>query len=61
MAYRQAGMFVGWLHDRDRRAFAALLDRIFAGDDFRTAFEASQPTSIAVAWRDFAAAQKPAK
>jgi hypothetical protein len=59
MAYRQAGMFVGWLHDRDQKAFAALLDRVVNGESFRSAFAASFGVSVALAWREFASQTKP--
>jgi hypothetical protein len=54
MAYRQAGLFVGFLRDRDAKAFAALLDGLFAGQDFKTAFHAAYGAPVAAFWDEFA-------
>ena len=54
MAYRQAGMFVAFLRDRDRRAFTALLDGLFAGKSFAAAFHEAYDASPAALWTDFA-------
>ncbi len=53
MAYRQAGMFVDYLRDKDRAAFARLLNSLFAGEKFGAAFERAYGTTVAVQWRDF--------
>lgn len=54
MAYRQAGMFVGYLRERDSKAFAALLDGLFAGRDFSSAFRDAYGAPVAAFWDDFA-------
>jgi hypothetical protein len=41
LAFRQAGLFVDWLRARDREAFARLLRRLEAGEDFPPALEAA--------------------
>lgn len=53
MAYRQAGLFVGFLRDRDEKAFAALLDGLFARKDFKSAFRAAYGAPVAAFWQDF--------
>lgn len=55
MAYRQAGMFVTYLREKDRAAFARLLDGLFAGENFRTAFEGAFGTAVGAQWRTFVA------
>jgi hypothetical protein len=54
MAYRQAGMFVTLLCERDPLAFKALLDRLMDGERFKSAFETSFRSSVAENWTRFA-------
>jgi hypothetical protein len=54
MAYRQAGLFVADLRARDGAAFASLLDRLYAGERFKQAFEAAYGSSVAENWSRFA-------
>jgi len=56
LAYRQAAMFVAWLHESDPKAFAALLRRIEDGDAFASAFRACFGDGPAEKWRDFVTA-----
>lgn len=53
MAYRQAGLFVAYLHDSNPIASNALLDRLYAGGQFKEAFEASYKSSVAQDWLRF--------
>ena len=53
MAYRQAGMFVTYLHDADPARFKAFLDRLYAGEGFKDAFEASFHESVDAQWSEF--------
>lgn len=53
MAYRQAGLFVAYLHDSNAAAFNALLDRLYTGERFKAAFEASYKSTVAQAWLRF--------
>jgi len=53
MAYRQAGLFVAWLRKSNPAAFRALLDRIYEGEQFKPAFEASYKSNVALIWREF--------
>jgi len=54
MAYRQAGLFVSDLRARDGAAFASLMDRLYAGERFKPAFEAAYGSSVAENWSRFA-------
>jgi len=60
MAYRQAGMFVAYLHDSDPNRFQRFLDRLYAGERFKVAFEASFSTTVNVQWGLFVASLPPA-
>jgi hypothetical protein len=55
LAYRQAGMFVSWLRERDPDAFAALMLRIENGESFGDSFHASYAASLSREWRTFVA------
>ena len=54
MIYRQAGMFVAYLRERDPAAFARLIEALLAGTRFRAAFEGAYGTGLAEVWRGFA-------
>jgi len=53
MFYRQAAMFVEYLHDLDNQKFKTLLLAIEDGVDFENAFNASYQTPIDAIWKDF--------
>ncbi len=53
LAYRQAGMFVAWLRERDPDAFAKVLQSVENGDSFRDSFHASFATEPQQQWRNF--------
>lgn len=54
LAYRQAGLFVEYLRASNETAFKSLLDRLYAGERFKAAFEASYKSSVAENWSRFA-------
>lgn len=56
LAYRQAGMFVGWLRMRDETAFLQLLRALEAGKPFEGAFQLAYGESAPSLWRRFVAA-----
>jgi hypothetical protein len=53
LAYRQAGMFVGWLRMRDETAFLRLLRALEAGEAFEPSFESAFGESAPSLWRRF--------
>lgn len=53
LAYRQAGMFVGWLRMRDETAFLQLLRALEAGRPFESSFEAAFGEDAQQLWRRF--------
>jgi hypothetical protein len=53
MAYRQAGLFVAYLRESDPVAFEALLGQLYAGEQFKAAFEASYKSTVAQSWLRF--------
>ncbi|MGD9543439.1 MAG: hypothetical protein AB7F41_03455 [Methylocystis sp.] len=53
LAYRQAGMFVGWLRKRDHDAFMSLLRALEAGQAFNISFEAAFGAAPQQLWRRF--------
>jgi len=53
LAYRQAGMFVGWLRMRDETAFLRLLRGLEAGDAFEPSFETAFGETAPQLWRRF--------
>jgi hypothetical protein len=55
MAYRQAGMFVAWLRDRDPDAFAALLADLCQRRSFAEAFRDHYHSGVEPLRREFAA------
>ncbi|MGO9483913.1 MAG: hypothetical protein ACLPX9_04935 [Rhodomicrobium sp.] len=56
MAYRQAGMFVTYLREKNPAAFNAFLHRLLSGERFKPAFETSFGSSVAENWTQFAQA-----
>jgi hypothetical protein len=55
MIYRQAGLFVAHLRERDSQAFARFMKALMDGTRFHLAFENAYGESIGTAWRTFAA------
>lgn len=53
LAYRQAGMFVGWLRRRDETAFLQLLRALEAGQAFDPSIESAFGESAPSLWRRF--------
>ncbi len=53
LAYRQAGMFVAWLRERNSDAFAGLLQGLENGESFRDSFHASYAANPSREWRDY--------
>jgi hypothetical protein len=55
-AYRQAGMFVAWLHDSDTPAFGRMLDAVLGGRPFVQAVDAGYRQDVHSLWQKFAQA-----
>jgi hypothetical protein len=55
MFYRQGAMFIGYLKDRDGRAFARFLAGVEAGTGFQRAFETAYAADVGALWSAFAA------
>jgi hypothetical protein len=53
LAYRQAGMFVGWLRTRDEKAFMQLLRALEAGEAFEPSVEVAFGENPSQLWRRF--------
>jgi hypothetical protein len=53
-AYRQAGMFVAWLHDSDAPGFARMMDAILDGRSFVQAVDAGYHQDVRSLWQRFA-------
>ena len=58
MVYRQAGLFVAFLRDRDPKRFAGLMDRILDGQPFAEAVRDGLGLTVADAWNEFAASAR---
>lgn len=56
MAYRQAGMFVAYLHDFDTPGFARMMDAILDGRPFADAVTAGYRQDVHSLWQKFAQA-----
>jgi hypothetical protein len=56
MAYRQAGMFVSYLHDIDPPGFARMMNAILDGRSFAEAVDAGYRQDVHVLWQKFAQA-----
>jgi hypothetical protein len=54
MAYRQAGMFVTYLHDSDRPGFARMMNAILDGRSFAEAVAAGYQQDVHSLWQKFA-------
>jgi hypothetical protein len=54
MIYRQAGMFVSYLHTHNPQAFARFMNALMDGTTFHVAFENAYRESVATAWQNFA-------
>ena len=55
-AYRQAGMFVAWLHDTDAPGFARMMDAILDGRSFVQAVNIGYHQDVHSLWQQFAEA-----
>lgn len=53
-AYRQAGMFVAWLHDSDAPGFSRMMDAILDGRPFVQAVDAGYHQNPRSLWQKFA-------
>jgi hypothetical protein len=58
MAYRQAGMFVGFLHDSDTPGFARMMNAILDGRPFVEALDAAYHQDVQSLWQQFAQQRK---
>jgi hypothetical protein len=54
MAYRQAGMFVSWLHDTDAAAFDRMMGAILDRRSFAEAVNAGYRRDVRSLWQNFA-------
>jgi hypothetical protein len=54
MAYRQAGMFVSFLHDTDTPGFARMMNAILEGRPFAEAVDTGYHRDVQSLWRQFA-------
>jgi len=54
MAYRQAGMFVSWLHDSDAPGFARMMNAILDGRPFVEAVDTGYQQDVQSLWQKFA-------
>jgi hypothetical protein len=54
MAYRQAGMFVSWLHDTDTPGFARMMNAILDGRPFTEAVDTGYRQDVQSLWQKFA-------
>ena len=54
MAYRQAGMFVAYLHDSDPPGFARMMKAILDGRPFVEAVAAGYHDDVRALWQRFA-------
>jgi hypothetical protein len=61
MAYRQAGMFVSFLHDTDTPGFARMMNAILDGRPFVEALDTGYHQDVQSLWQKFATAGAEAK
>jgi hypothetical protein len=61
LAYRQAGMFVTWLHDTDAPGFARMMNAILDGRSFGEAVTAGYRQDVQALWQRFAEASPAGK
>jgi hypothetical protein len=61
MAYRQAGMFVGYLHDSDTPGFARMMNAILDGHPFVEAVDTGYHQDVQSLWQKFATARTEGK
>jgi hypothetical protein len=61
MAYRQAGMFVSFLHDTDTPGFARMMNAILDGRPFVEAVDTGYHQDVQSLWQKFAAVSAEAK
>ncbi len=53
MGYRQAGLFVAFLHDKDANGFARMMGVVIDGKPFVEAVAAGYRTDLSTLWADF--------
>jgi hypothetical protein len=53
MAYRQAGLFVAYLHDTNPAGFGHMLDAIFQGRPFGEALTGAYAADLPTLWSAF--------
>jgi hypothetical protein len=53
MAYRQAGMFVSWLHDTDTPGFARMMNAVLDGRPFVEAVDTGYHRDVQSLWQQF--------
>jgi hypothetical protein len=58
MGYRQAGLFVTFLHDKDAAAFARMMAAVLDGRQFGDAVIAGYGTDVRTLWADFVQANE---
>jgi hypothetical protein len=58
MGYRQAGLFVTFLHDKDAAAFARMMAAVLDGRPFGDAVTAGYGTDVRTLWADFVRANE---
>ena len=58
MFYRQAAMFIGYLHDRDTEKFKTFLLSVEAGKNFKKSFSDAYGNSLQEMWNKFIQHQK---
>jgi hypothetical protein len=61
LAYRQAGMFVAYLHDSDAPGFARMMDAILDGRPFAEAVNAGYHEDVRSLWQQFASTRSERK
>jgi hypothetical protein len=61
MAYRQAGMFVSFLHDTDTPGFARMMNAVLDGRPFVEAVDTGYHQDVQSLWQKFATASADAK
>jgi hypothetical protein len=57
LAYRQAGLFVAFLHDSNPAGFEGMMDAIFASRPFADALTTAYATDLPTLWSRFAGAR----
>jgi hypothetical protein len=53
LAYREAGLFVTWLRERDRTAFDRMMNALLDGGAFADAVTAGYHDDVRSLWQEF--------